>query len=207
MGGFRPRVFGWACRKGPGQRSKRLLVLSCAIAALAGSAAQAQPPDSGTHLIDIGQGAGLSQVASALSIGGYELSDGTWAGFGDWYHTDWPEVHVDMVTLLGEDFGVLWGFGTGEQGDKYTIDPSLRLGFVAQAHPTPNSVLSLSVKTTLAGQFTEKPCEADYGGIGGIQPVNCRLAASFLPPQETLDYLVNADPTRLNVSISFRATF
>lgn len=184
-------------------------VIACAtlMAALWIAPSLAQPPAFATHLIDIGQGAGLSQLATTLAYGGYELSDGTWASFSDWYHTDWPEIHVDMMTLLGEDFGLLWGFGTGERGDKYAIDPSIRLGFIAQTRPSANSVLSLTVKTILVGQFIEQPCQADYGGIGGVQTVNCRLAASILPPQETLQYLVNAEPTRLNVSVSWRATF
>ncbi len=31
---------------------------------------------------------------------------------------------------------------------------------------------------------------ADYGDIGGVQRVNCRLAATELEPKETLKYLL-----------------
>ena len=34
-----------------------------------------------------------------------------------------------------------------------------------------------------------RPCTADYGAIGGVQAVNCRLAASQLDPAETLRHL------------------
>lgn len=181
-----------------------MLAVGAALAALLAAPSNAEPV---TYFIDVGQGAGLTGIARSLSDGGYELSDGTWMSFAGWYHTDWPEVHVDMMTQLSDSFGLLWGLGSGERGDKYTIDPSIRLGFVAQTRPRENAVLSLTVRTIFAGQFAEQPCEADYGAIGGVQTVNCRLAASYLPPEETLQYLVNAEPTRLNVSLSFRATF
>ena len=159
------------------------------------------------NLVDIGQGSGLSQAAADLGVGGYELADGTWTSFHQWYHTDWPEVHVEFMTQMSDDFGVLWGLGTGERGEKYTIDPSMRVGFIAQAHPTQNSVLALTVNTILGGSLAEHPCEADYGSIGGVQAVHCRLAASHLPPAETLQYLAFADPTRLRISLNFRASF
>lgn len=180
------------------------LALGALLLALTPSLAPAQQA---TYLVDIGQSAGLSSLARTLSNGGYELADGAWQPFLGWYRTDWPELHVEFMTQLSESFGLLWGLSSGEWGEKYQIDPALRLGFVAQAYPSETSVLSLTVKTILGGQFTESPCSADYGDIGGEQTVNCRLAASFLPPEETLDYLVGAEPTRLSISLSFRATF
>lgn len=158
-------------------------------------------------LVDIGQGSGLSQAAAGLGVGGYELADGTWKSFHPWYHTNWVEVHVDFMAQMSDDFGVLLGLGTGEHGDKYRIDPSMRLGLIAQAHPTDNSVLALTVNTILGGSLNEHPCEADYGAIGGVQSVHCRLAASHIPPAETLQYLAFAEPVRLRISLNFRASF
>jgi hypothetical protein len=158
-------------------------------------------------LVDIGQGRGLSEAATSLGLGGYELADGTQVRFSDWYHSNFPELHAEFMTQLTEDFGIFWGLGTGEQGQKYTIDPSLRLGFIAQAHPNENSVLSLTVNTILGGKFTEKTCNADYGEIGGVQEVNCRLAASELPPQETLQYLATATPNLIRATVNFRTNF
>ncbi|WP_055049463.1 hypothetical protein [Devosia sp. A16] len=170
------------------------------------------------HLIDMAQDSELSATAASLADGwydasenswvrGYELSDGTPVQLADWYRTDWPDTRVDMLTQFGDDFGLLWGFTTGEHGEKYTIDPSLRLGFVTQAHPLPNAVLSLSVRGTFWGDLTEHTCEADYGDIAGIQTVNCRLAATVLPPEETLQYLAHAEPNRLHISLSYTASF
>jgi hypothetical protein len=52
----------------------------------------------------------------------------------------------------------------------------------------------------------EKTCVADYGDIGGIQAVNCRLAATALEPAETLQYLYNEKPSsyfRLGYQFNF----
>lgn len=203
MGGYGLSADGMVRREAAWCRLSGLVVGAiCLVLATAPAAAQ-----QATFLVDIGQSAGLSSLARTLSDGGYELADGSWQPFLGWYRTDWPELHVDFMTQLSESFGLIWGVSSGEWGEKYQIDPALRLGFVAQAYPSETSVLSLTVKTILGGQFAESPCSADYGDIGGEQTVNCRLAASLLPPEDTLDYLVNAEPTRLSVSLSFRATF
>lgn len=159
-----------------------------------------------TSLIDIHLGSGLSDTASALGIGGYELQDGTWVSFQSWYHTDWPDLHVQLLTQVSPDSGVLWGFSTGESGPKYRIDPGFTLGYITQTHPKPNNTVSLSVTTNLGGSLTELPCEADYGELG-TYTANCRLAASELSPKDSLKYLVKADPARLHLSLSFRASF
>jgi hypothetical protein len=159
-----------------------------------------------TSLVDIRQGSGLSELARSLTNGGYELQSGEWLSFEDWYRTDWPELYVDFLTQYAEDSGILWGFGTGERGEKYEIAPSLKLGFITQIHPQPNSTLALTATTTFFGEFSELPCEADYGVLG-TYPVNCRLAASQLAPEETLQYLVKSEPARLTLSLSFRASF
>lgn len=159
-----------------------------------------------TSLVDIRQGSELSDKARQLGDGGYELQDGTWVSFDKWYHTDWPELHVDLLTQYAEDSGILWGIGTGEQAEKYRIDPSLTLGLITQSHPSPASTLSLTVTGTLWGKLTEFPCEADYGDLG-TYTVNCRLAAGIDSPEDTLKYLLRSDPTRLHISLSFRASF
>jgi hypothetical protein len=112
-----------------------------------------------------------------------------------------------MMTQLTEDFGLLWGGSKGEQGEKYTIEPSLSLGFVAQRRLTPNTALTLTMRTILWGNLSEKTCEADYGDIAGVQTVNCRLAADTMPTDNTLQYLVNEEPNRLHIALSFSGTF
>jgi hypothetical protein len=159
------------------------------------------------NIVDLYQGSSLSDLATFLSQGGYELADQTWVSFVPWYRTDMAEVHADFLTQLTDDFGVLWGFGTGEHGVKYRIDPSLKLGVIAQTHPLLNSTLSLEASSTLWGRFAEYPCTADYGEIGGLQQVNCRLAASQIPPVETLNYLIKSDPSRFRIDVAYRASF
>lgn len=163
--------------------------------------------DASLSLIGLYQGSDLSELARGLSNGGYELQDGTWVSFEKWYRTDWPDLHADFLLQLEPDAGLIFGLGTGERGQKYRIDPSAKLGLATQIHPRPNSTLSLTATTTFGGSFTEFPCVADYGDIGGTQQVNCRLAAGELPPDETLQYLVKADPSRLHVALSYHASF
>lgn len=184
----------------------RALALVLAFAAVALPVAPAMAQQFVTSLVDIHQGSPQSDIASSLAEGGYELQKGAWVSLAKWYHTDWPEVQVDLLTQYAEDSGIIWGFGTGEQGEKYRIDPSLKLGFITQIHPKPTSTLALTASTTLWGHFTEFPCEADYGELGTFT-VNCRLAAGEKSPDETLKYLVNSDPARLHVSLSFSASF
>lgn len=182
------------------------------------SPASAQDQGVAIALVDMAQDSELTETAARLADGwydefagtrvtGYELADGTWVPFAPWYHTDWPDTRVDMLTQFGDDFGLLWGFGTGERGAKFTIDPSLRVGFVAQAHPSPNTLLSLTVRAIAWGNLNEKTCEGDYGEIAGVETVNCRLAATPLPPAETLQYLAHAEPNRLHISLSYSASF
>lgn len=159
-----------------------------------------------TSLVNIHQGSWLSDRARGLGNGGYELQDGTWVSFNRWYRSTWIDLHVDFLTQLTENNGILWGVGTGEEGEKYRIAPSLKLGFLTQTHPNPNSTLSLSVTSTFGGNLTERPCVADYGDLGTYS-VNCRLAAGETAPEETLKYLVNATPERLRLWFNYRVTF
>lgn len=164
-----------------------------------------------SHILGIYQGSDMSGIAEGMrNYPDFDLRD---EGSGrivvrDWYQTDWTDVVVDMLTELDDDLALLWSFSTGERGEKYRIDPSIKLGFIAQHEVSDTSFLTLIATSTMFGNFTELPCEADYGKIGGgVQPVNCRLAATPLPPEETLDYLVNANPTRFSIQLSFRSTF
>jgi len=159
-----------------------------------------------TSLVDIHQGSPLSDRARGLGNGGYELQSGSWVSFTRWYHASWVDMHVDLLTQITPDTGILWGFGTGEQAEKYRIEPSLKFGFLTQIHPNPNSTLSLSVTSVIGGNLTEKPCEADYGDLGTYS-VNCRLAAGETAPEETLKYLVSAKPETMHLWLNYRLTF
>ena len=141
-----------------------------------------------THLLDVRQGSTRSDVVRGVSRGGYELADGTRVDFRDWYSSVWTDVEIDFLTEISNDLSLIWGISTGEWGEKYQISPGLKVGFVYSLAPTPNSTLSLSASTRLGSLLREDHCMADYGEIGGVQPVNCRLAASILEPAETLKH-------------------
>ncbi len=156
-------------------------------------------------LVDVSVG-DLSQVADEMSYGTGLLSDGTTYSFDRYYSNDWVDLRFTWMTPLSKNFGVYWGFGTGERGEKYRIDPSLKLGFLATRPTSEHSLWSFSISTVVGGYLKEKSCIADYGAIGGVQEVNCRLASSILPPAETLKYLRN-EPPGDQVSVTLRYQF
>jgi len=188
----------------------RLLSLAAAAAVLGvtGSSLRAQNLLERTELVDIRIGTGHSEMMRAESYRGYELSDGTPLRFRRWYGSDWQDLHFTFVTPITSNFGVYWGFGTGESGEKYRISPRMKLGFVAQTDLSPQETVSLSATVVIGGRLTEDSCIADYEEIGGVQEVNCRLAASFLPPAETLDLLYDEPPPdRLEMTLRYTYRF
>ena len=161
-----------------------------------------------TYLIDIGQGSQLSQLMRASQTGGFETANGNWVSFKGWYSTNWTDSRLAMMTQLTPWLGLIWGVSTGELGEKYTIDPSVKFGLVVRHDFAKNSSLSFKVTTILGGSLREKSCSADYGEIGGQQKVNGRLAATPLAPPDTLQYLYNMKPLNsyflsLQYSLSF----
>lgn len=161
-----------------------------------------------TYLIDIGQGSQLSQVMRGSQTGGFETANGNWISFKGWYSTNWTDSRLAMMTQLTPWLGLIWGASTGELGEKYTIDPSFKVGLVVRHDFAKNSSLSFKATTILGGSLREKSCIADYGEIGGQQKVNCRLAATPLAPTDTLQYLYNMKPLNsyflsLQYSLSF----
>lgn len=161
-----------------------------------------------THLIDVRFGSTLSQTVHQYTNGGYELSDGTYVDFEHWYSSKWRDLSFTVMTEVNQNFGLFWGLSTGERGPKYEIRPALKIGLLLQKRLSPQSVVSFSAITLIGGNLTEKPCVADYGQIGGIQAVNCRLAASTLPPKDTLNYMFDKSyPNRTQLRINYRWAF
>ena len=161
-----------------------------------------------TYLIELSQGSQLSQVMRASQNGGFETSDGRWVSFKEWYSTTWTVSQFAMMTQMTPEFGVVWGASTGEYGQKYTIDPSLKLGLVLRKDLDRDSSVAFKATAIIGGWLREKSCLADYGEIGGVQKVNCRLAATTLTPSDTLPYLYNMRPLNPYLfSIEYRFTF
>lgn len=161
-----------------------------------------------THLIGVDLGTPLSEIPRIARSSGYELSDRTPVRFDLWYRDRVPNLQLDFMTEITQDLGLLWGVGTGEYGEKYRIDPSLRVGLIYTRPVSRTGVLSARLTTRLGGLLRERSCTADYGEIGGVQRVNCRLAATPLDPVDTLDYLWNERPgDRFQASISLLFRF
>jgi len=173
---------------------------------LISGAAFADPTPEDTHLIGVSLGSPLSSVPGRARSMGFELSGGGRIGFDDWYQVRIPDLRFEFLTELTPDLGLIWGIGTGEYGEKYRIEPSLKVGLLHTRPIGDAGLLSIQLTTRIGGRLRERSCDADYGLIGGVQRVNCRLAATPLEPNETLDHLWDEGPTdRLEGAI--RLTF
>lgn len=161
-----------------------------------------------TELIDVRYGTPASDLVREQSHRGVELSDGTFVPFDDWYAGERRDLGATFFTQIDETLGLYWGFTTGERGPKYRIEPSLRIGFLKQWRLSRHEDITLSASAVVGGWIRERTCIADYGEIGGVQTVNCRLSDSTLPPAETLKYLLDQPPAqRLRLTLSYSMEF
>jgi hypothetical protein len=147
-----------------------------------------------TYFVNITQETTTSLRAKELRNGGYETSSGAYIDFNRWYSPKWTDTRISWVTQVTPKLSILWGVSTGEKAEKYTITPSLKLGVHYQTNLSKRSTLSFNASTYIGGKLNEKACIADYGDIGSVQEVNCRLAATTLAPEDTLNYLVQYKP-------------
>jgi hypothetical protein len=150
-----------------------------------------------TYLVEAAQQTALSGKARVLQAGGFETARGEWVAFDGWYTSPWKDTRWSWMTQINPHWGLIWGISTGERGRKYTIEPGLRLGFLFQTELGKDSRISLGWSGTLGGRLKERTCTADYGDVGGVQTVNCRLAASVLSPAATLAFVLNERPDQV----------
>lgn len=161
-----------------------------------------------THLLDLRQGSSLSAKVGGLRQVAYESAYGSPIPVGRWYATRWVDMQVSFLTQINRDFGVLWGMSTGEKGEKYVIAPSFKLGLIYNFPSWAGGRVTIRAYHVFSGALREKTCTADYGEIGGVREVNCRLAASMMTPEETLRYNFNDKPQDRNfISIEYRKDF
>lgn len=187
-------------------RAVKLALALASIAALAPAHAFDLWRD--TNLVGIKQGSELSRSVVSVKAKSFETAQGQKVYFDNWYSSNWTDANVDFMTRVSPSLGVLWGFSTGERGVKYKIDPSFKLGFVHVLDVQHNVKITTRLYQRFGGSLTEKTCIADYGDIGGVQEVNCRLAASNLPPKETLKYLLTSRPKDSSmINITLNITF
>ena len=163
-------------------------------------------PVTSTHWVEFAQGSELSKLGANYRAGGFESATGQWVGFEKWYRPKLVDTRATWMTQLTPEFGVLWGGSTGERAEKYTISPSLKLGVVYQFKATSRSSFSLKATSVIGGRMKEQTCSANYGDVGGVEQVNCRLAATKIAPADTLKYLINTLPPDRN-SVHIRYTF
>lgn len=159
-----------------------------------------------TYLLDVRQGSPLSDKVKSVRTQQYELADGQKVTMDKWYTSAWKDFRVLMMTQVTDNAGVIWGISTGERAEKYVIDPALTVGFIYRWLYNKSTTISFSGMAVVGGKLKEKTCTADYGAIGGVQQVNCRLAASVLSPEETLQYLMNERP-RSDNNVSIKLTY
>ena len=192
-------------------RYRKVLWLHALVSALLFSAPeQAHASDllADTYLISVFQGSNRSTLGRSLGDGGFELSTGEFFTLRDFYTPTVPHLSVLFLRQVSPTFGFLWGFGTGERAPKYEIEPSIYIGVLAQHEVFENAFVSLRAVYPIGGRLRERSCTGDFGEIGGIQEVNCRLAAGLLPPSETLQFLATASgEIDANVSLSFTWVF
>ena len=119
---------------------------------------------------------------------GYELSNGQMVDLSRWYSPRFPNLSTMFETQINSDFSLIWGASLGESGEKYRLGPSGTIGFALRRPMGKHATLNFEVVAQTGGALSEGLCIADYGAIGGVQPVNCRLAASTMSPKKTLEY-------------------
>lgn len=157
------------------------------------------------HWVGIAQGGDLSSFVAPWRQESYELQTGEVVDWYRWYKTSWVDLKLTWFSPVTPQWGVLWGVSTGERGPKYRIAPSLLLGAVWVEPISSRERWVFRWSQRLGGGLTEHACQADYGPIGGgVQEVNCRLAASELPPADTLVYLYRRKPSEAQATVSLR---
>lgn len=161
-----------------------------------------------TELLDLRLGGRFTSLVESLAIGGFELDQGRYISFDDWYTPRRPEVTVQFLTILSPEFALTWGFSTGARGRKFRIDPSVQLGIVYQYQVIPNGWLTLTLTGVIGGNLTEKACIGDWPALGGPQRVNCRFADEPIAPRKTLRALENRKGYRdSRVTLTFEYRF
>ena len=147
-----------------------------------------------THLLSAQQGSYLSAKMRGITASGFELQNGDWQSFNKFYSVKWTDTSIKLLTQTTPELGIIWGFSTGEKSKRHQIDPSLTLGFHYLHSVSRQSYFTTNFQYKFGGHLRESACTADYGEEMGTHQVNCRLAHTFLSPQETLTYLMHEKP-------------
>lgn len=104
--------------------------------------------------------------------GGYELSGGP-VNIKGWYTPAYVNTRVAYITQVQPKVGLIWGFSAGENAQKYTLDPSLKLGIVFRQKLDRPSFLLLRGGTILAGRLRESAPALAY--FAGARPLKTQV--------------------------------
>ena len=191
------------------------LVFLCLILGLGANplAAQTILPDTNsaclakTQVVNLSFDGYNSSTVRQAARSGFELSGGRPVDLARWYSPRFPNLTAVFVTDIGQGVSILWGGSLGEVGPKYRLGPSGLLGVTLQRPLGRFSRVIFQLYGQYGGALRESHCIGNYGDLGGEQTVNCRLAASILPPAQTLEYLWNTAPVAqgvMKISYEFR---
>lgn len=136
-----------------------------------------------------------SHIVRSAAHEGFELSGGEYVDLSNWYSPEFPNISASFETQLRPNLSMIWGGSLGESGTKYTLGPSGMIGFAYRRPVGKSAIISLEMLSVFGGALRERSCTANYGSLGGVQAVNCRLAATTLSPKQTLQYLWDEPPT------------
>ena len=162
----------------------------------------------GTRLVGVRVGEGHSQLVRTTSRGGYELEGGEYQSFSQWYGFEIQDIEVEALTYMADGFWLSWGISTGQSGPKYRIDPSIIVGFEDSIDLQNGWSLWIWAKGKIGGYLWEESCVADYSLSSAEDTVNCRLAASTITPEQTLEYLwAEPPPNQFNVGLQLTWLF
>lgn len=189
-------------------KSFELAIWVCFFLSFGVPRAAAQPVWEATRLAEARVTTSADYIQSVRG-GSTILRDATVVPFDQWYGSaTLPDLRFAFLTPLNNDTGLLWGFGTGESGEKYWIEPGIKLGVITRNSVSENAEIVLRFSVMLGGYLKERSCVADYGAIGGVRDVNCRLAATPLRPEDTLNYLFDRPPgDQIEVSLRYTLRF
>lgn len=149
-----------------------------------------------------------SQIVRQAARDSFELSGGQLVDLAKWYSPKFPNLSASFQTQINRDVALIWGGSIGEAGTKYRLGPSGVIGLAMQRRVGKFAMLRIDVAGQFGGALQERPCVGDYGAIGGVQQVNCRLAASPLPPKQTLQYQWDEPAAALGfIQITYQVKF
>lgn len=201
--------------------ARRLAALAGGIGALVAGVAAANPAqaDNGPaagYILQLGNTRVIGLSIQAMNSGvvrdaarySYDLSGGERVDLSGWYTPQSPSLTAILATDLAPNVALIWGGSTGEQGQKYWLGPTGVLGLALQRPLDGAAQIRFEVVGYFGGALRESPCLGDYGALGGMQRVNCRLAASYLPPADTLPLMWNIpESTEMVVKMTYRMQF